>query len=69
MNVNVREDRLNRGLSQQQLADVIGVSVDVIRNIEATGARPRPDNARAVAAHYGSTVTEMWPIEREAAAA
>lgn len=63
----VRVDRLNRGLSQQALADEIGVSVDVIRNIEA-GNRPRPGNALKVAQFYGRTVIDMWPVSAEAAA-
>lgn len=67
MKINVYENRINRGLSQQQLADEIGVSVDVIRNLEESGARPRPANAAAVAKHYGLTVMEMWPVERQPA--
>lgn len=67
MKVDIHTDRINRGLSQQQLADQIGVSVDVIRNLEDSGARPRPANARAVAAFYSLSVTDMWPLAREAA--
>lgn len=54
-------DRMNRGLSQQGMADLIGVSVDVIRSLEATGNRPRWANARKVAEFYGTTVVSLWP--------
>jgi ribosome-binding protein aMBF1 (putative translation factor) len=67
MTIDVVADRVNRGLSQQQLADEIGVSVDVIRNVERTGKRPRPANALRVATHYGLMVTEMWPNAKAAA--
>jgi ribosome-binding protein aMBF1 (putative translation factor) len=68
MKVDIYADRVNRGLSQEQLAAEIGVSVDVVRNLEATGNRPRPSNALAVATFYGTTVTDMWPGTVEAAA-
>lgn len=67
MKVDIYTDRLERGLSQEGLAEEIGVSVDVVRNLEATGRRPRPANALRVAAFYGETVTAMWPDERAAA--
>lgn len=68
MRVDIQEDRLNRGLSQQELADEIGVSVDVIRALENTGNRPRPANALLVASFYGTTVTEMWTAESKVSA-
>jgi transcriptional regulator with XRE-family HTH domain len=68
MKIDVYTRRINEGMSQQQLADQIGVSVDVIRNLEANGSRPRLDNARLVAQHYGISVAEMWPIPQRSAA-
>lgn len=59
-------DRTNRGLSQQGMADLIGVGVDVIRGIEATGKRPRLANALTIAGFYDLTVVEAWPIEDDA---
>lgn len=70
MTINMRADRINRGLSQLELADRIGVSVDVVRNVEETGNRPRPANALAIANFYECTVLELWPgSERDRSAA
>lgn len=60
-------DRINRGLSQDGMAEVVGVSVDVIRTIES-GRRPQPANALRVAKFYGRTILELWPETRRAAA-
>lgn len=68
MTINMRTDRINRGLSQQELADKIGVSVDVIRNVEETGNRPRPANALAIARFYDSDVVDLWPVPIKGAA-
>jgi len=68
MTIDVRVDRVNRGLSQQALADAVGVSVDVIRNLEDTGNRPHPANALKVAVFYGLSVAELWPVTMPVAA-
>lgn len=65
--VDIYSDRINRGLSQAALAAEIGVSEDVIRQVEKTGRRPQPTNALKIASHYGRTVLEVWP-EPEVAA-
>lgn len=62
-------DRHERGLSQQEMADLIGVSVDVVRNLEATGNRPRFVNARRIADHFGCKVIDLWPLDYEPKAA
>ncbi len=67
--VRVISDRMNRGASQQELADLIGVSIDVVRNLEATGNRPRWSNAKRVADFYGLRVTDFWPLDEQAEAA
>lgn len=61
MKVDIYTDRINRGLSRAALAAEIGVSDDVVRQLEKTGRRPQPANALKIAAHYGLTVLEMWP--------
>jgi ribosome-binding protein aMBF1 (putative translation factor) len=66
MKVDVYVDRINRGLSRAALADEMGVSEDVIRQLEKTGRRPHPSNALKVAEHYKLTVLEMWPGEAQA---
>lgn len=61
MTINFKADRINRGLSQHAFAALLGVSVDVVRNLEETGNRPQPANARKIAEFYGRVVTDMWP--------
>lgn len=69
MKVNVRHHRLNvRGLSVKAFAAEVGVTEDVIRNLEETGNRPQPQNAVKVARYFGTTTEEMWPAEKVAAA-
>lgn len=69
MKVDIRHHRINvAGKSIDNFASAVGVSPDVIRNLEATGNRPRPGNAIKVASFFGLTPDEMWPpIEKEAA--
>lgn len=68
MKDRVYADRMARGLSQEEMAELVGVTVNVIRNLEATGNRPHWRNARKFAAFYGETVGELWPPQRRAAA-
>lgn len=63
-----RLDRENRGLSQEKMAAEIGVSVDVVRSIEAGGI-PMPANRFKVAAFYGKKVAEVWPLDQRKDAA
>lgn len=63
-----RLDRENRGLSQEQMAAQMKVSVDVVRSIESGGI-PRPANRFKVAAFYGKTVSEVWPLDQRKDAA
>jgi transcriptional regulator with XRE-family HTH domain len=59
----LREERLNRGLTQAGFADAIGVSERVIQAAEL-GRVPYPGNARKVAEALGTTVTALWPVEQ-----
>jgi DNA-binding XRE family transcriptional regulator len=64
--VDVRHHRVNvAGKSVEEFAAEVGVTPDVIRNIEATGNRPRPANALKVASHFRLTPDEFWPVDRE----
>lgn len=56
----IRTWRLDHGWSQKRLAAEIGVSVDVIRNIEKTGARPQPANALKVAEYFDCKPSDMF---------
>lgn len=69
MKVDVRHHRLNvRGLSVEGFAAEVGVSPDVIRNLEETGNRPRPENATKVARYFGMPTEELWPLDERAVA-
>lgn len=59
--IDIRAERLNRGLSIVDLAALIGVPEHVIRHTEK-GGRPQPANALRIASFFGLTVTEMWPL-------
>lgn len=63
--VNLQAERLNRGLSVKAAASQINVPWWVLRDAEQ-GARPRPENAKAIADFYGVLVTDIWPVEQPA---
>ena len=66
--MNLLGERLDRGLSSQEAAQQIGVSQFVLLNAEQSGDMPRrPRDAKAIADFYGAKVTEIWPLDREAA--
>jgi transcriptional regulator with XRE-family HTH domain len=58
----VRQHRLRRGLSQEDLAEITGISVRGIRNLEADRvAAPRPGTLRLLADAFGIQVHEFEP--------
>lgn len=63
MSPPLEELRVDRGMSVPDLAKAAGVSAYVIRRAEATGSRPRPENALKLARYFGLRVTDVWPIE------
>jgi transcriptional regulator with XRE-family HTH domain len=58
--------RLNAGLTQRALAKDCGVSLTTIQRLEAGGSAS-PSNAKRVADYFGIQVTDLLPIERQAA--
>jgi transcriptional regulator with XRE-family HTH domain len=54
------EKREDAGFSQRQLADEIGISVEIIKYAER-GGRPRPANMKLIADYFGMRVTELFP--------
>lgn len=66
MNVWLKEARLNRGLSPAAAAAEIGVSRGALVAAE-DGTMPRPEVAKRIADFYEQRVTDIWPVEREAA--
>lgn len=64
--MNLREERLNRGLSLRALAAEIGIRHDVLHRLEQ-GATPQPRHRLLIADYFGKTVTEIWPELKAAA--
>jgi transcriptional regulator with XRE-family HTH domain len=62
--VNLRAERLNRGLSTREAAEAIGVSQAVLlRGERGEGLRPR--HAKRVADFYELKVTDVWPLPED----
>lgn len=57
----MREARKNAGLTQQALADLLGVHQPTVAQWESGLVGPRLDTARRVAAALSTTVDELWP--------
>lgn len=66
MNTRLVTERVERGRSVPQFAEDIGVSYKVLRSAEQ-GGTPSPENALKIARHLGVRVTDLWPVEEEAA--
>lgn len=66
--MNLKAERLNRGLSVNDAAEVIGVPPHVVRTAES-GVQPRPETAKRFADFYGCRVTDIWPVEAPEGAA
>ena len=60
MKNHVRELRTQRGASQGQLAEAMGVSRQTINSIENDRYTPSLPLAIALARHFGITVEEMF---------
>lgn len=66
--MNLKAERLNRGLGINDAADAIGVPFYVLRDAETQGTQPRPAAAKRIADFYGVKVTDIWPVEEKSAA-
>jgi putative transcriptional regulator len=60
MKNQVRELRTERGLSQQQLGEALGVSRQTINSIEKERYTPSLPLAIALARYFGRTVEEVF---------
>lgn len=66
MKTNLRRYRFERGeLSQQQLADMVGVSRQTIVSIERGDYAPSVKLALLLAAKLGTTVEDLFILEDE----
>jgi putative transcriptional regulator len=60
---SVRERRTAKGLSQGDLAAVLGVSRQTINSIETGRYTPSLPLAIALARHFGTTVEEVFDVD------
>lgn len=68
--VDLRAERLNRGLTAEAAAKEMGVPPQVLKRAErGDTVMPHPRNAFKIADFYGYKVTDIWPIEGEPAVA
>lgn len=68
MTVDLRELRINRGLSVTDAAREIGISRRTLGEVERGPRRPHASTAFKIANFYGYKVTEIWPLEPQAEA-
>lgn len=66
--LNLKAERMNRGLSLAALSEQIDVPKSTLARIEATGTEPAPRTKLAIARFLGREVTDIWPVEEKAAA-
>jgi transcriptional regulator with XRE-family HTH domain len=65
---NLREARVNRGLSRRELAQAAGVGRETIRRLEL-GHRVHPASAKKVADLFNVQATDLLPTDPEPRAA
>lgn len=61
--VNLKAERLNRGLTTTQVAGEVGCNRATIERAESGATVPRPATAKAIAEFYGHRVTDIWPVD------
>lgn len=66
--VNLKAERLNRGLSRADFGRRIGISRETVRLIEA-GSQPQAATAKKIADFYDCQVTDIWPVSNNGEAA
>ena len=62
---HIKEHRLRRGLSQQELADAVGVSRQSINSIERGRYTPSLPLALRFARLFGCATEELFELEEE----
>ncbi len=66
--INLRAERINRGLSLRIAAEQMGlVDWKTLQRAETGEAVPQIANAYKIASFFGVQVTDVWPLDREAA--
>lgn len=65
--MDIATARKNAGLTQQALADAIGVSRAAVANWETGFSRPEVENAKALGKALGLTLDEIFADKEQAA--
>lgn len=65
MSVDLKAERLNRGLSLDALSEKTGIPKSTLARIENSGSLPSARTGFAIAEFYGCKVTDIWPVDRE----
>ena len=63
MKNNIRVERAVRDITQQELAEAVGVSRQTINSIESGKYVPSTVLALEIAAYFGKTVDEIFQLE------
>lgn len=63
MTVDLRAERINRGLNVSDAADRMGVNRATLRRLEMGATRPHAATAFKVASFYDYKVTDIWSLE------
>lgn len=58
--VDLKTERLRRGMSQREFAEAAGVTEDVIGHAERTGNTPRPSHAASIAQFLEVDMFDIW---------
>lgn len=67
MKVDLRVERLKRGLSLDALSSEVGVPKTTLARVERGGPRPRPEVAFKIAKFYDFEVEDVWDLSEAAA--
>jgi putative transcriptional regulator len=58
--MTLKELRKQRGFTQHQLADALGLKQRTVSSYERGERHPSPKTAQKIAALLGMTISEMW---------
>jgi DNA-binding XRE family transcriptional regulator len=61
--MNIRAERLNRGMSTRSAALAIGIARQTLEDLETGDRTPHPATAKKIADFYGVKVTDIWPVD------
>jgi transcriptional regulator with XRE-family HTH domain len=68
MSVDLRAERINRGLSLDAMADAIDVPKSTLARAERRDSVPVPAVQLKIAGFFGYLPSDVWPTEDRAAA-